>query len=157
MCGECSFNDVAGSFRQTVPVEFGLRDPTGGAHVVARHGRSFRAGADVVHEHVMIFGAAFGVAHNAFEDFEQLADGDDQARFFGDFAAERFVEAFADFDGAAWQRPPALQWLAAAFDQQDAVVAKDDGADSDDGTRRIMAIVGANTETLPSRPIVAGT
>ena len=156
MFGECAIDNVAGPFGETEIVEFLLRDPARGAHVVA--GRKLSAGdaAEVIDEHVMIFGFAGIVAHDALEDFEDASRFDDEAGFFKDFAADGVLEFLADFDHSAGQGPGAFEGLAATLDQEDATGAEDEGADSQDGARRVAAVVGANTAGLPSRLIVSG-
>lgn len=104
----------------------------------------------------MVFGSAGVVAYDALEDFEDAFCFDDKAGFLEDLAADGVIESLADFDNAARQGPGAFEGLAATLDQEDATGAEDEGADSQDGARRVAAVVGANTAGLPSRLIVSG-
>ena len=60
------------------------------------------------------------------------------------FAADRVLQALADFQRAARQRPPAFQRLLAALRHQDAVAAEDDRADADQRPLGIAAVVDSH-------------
>ena len=105
-----------------------------GRHRRRRRG-SPRGPAEVIHQHVVIFGATGGIEDNALEDFDQAEDLDFQSGLFADFAPQRLFETFAGFHRAAGQRPVVFQWLAAAFDQKNPVAVEDQRADAEDWQR----------------------
>jgi hypothetical protein len=51
----------------------------------------------------MVFGDTRGVAHDAFEDFEQADDFDFEPGFFAYLAMNSVFETLAHFDDPAWQ------------------------------------------------------
>ena len=63
----------------------------------------------------MIFGAALGVAHDAFEEFEHFLRRDLQAGFFQDSRVLRRFQSFAGFDQAAGEGPVAFERVAGAL------------------------------------------
>lgn len=102
--------------------------------------------AQIIHQYVVVFGDAGGIVHDPFEDFEETDDLDFEARFFAHLAAQRFFEALSGLDNPAGQRPRALERLAPALDQQDAIVFDDKSSDAQNRAARILA---ANIATLP--------
>jgi hypothetical protein len=73
-------------------VEARAGDPLDAAYVVAGNGATAHYFADVIDEHVVVFGAAGGVAHDALEDIEAVDDFDVQTGLFEHFAAEGVFE-----------------------------------------------------------------
>jgi len=51
----------------------------------------------------MVFGPAFGIRHDALEDFDQGDDFDLEPGFFADFAPQRGLEPLTRFNRAARQ------------------------------------------------------
>ena len=78
--------------RHFVIVEARAGDPLDAAHVVAGNGVAAYYFADVIDQDVVVFGAAGGVAHDAFEDVEAVDDFDYQSGLFEHFAAEGVFE-----------------------------------------------------------------
>jgi hypothetical protein len=78
------------------------------AGVVSRFQLASHHSTQVIVEDVMIFGAAFGVGHDALEDFEQFLRAYDEAGFFEDLTLEGFFDFFAGFDQASGEGPVAL-------------------------------------------------
>ena len=66
--------------------------PLDAAYVVAGLERAAYCFADVVDQDVMIFGAAGGVTHDAFEDVEAVDDFDFKSGLFSYFAADGVFE-----------------------------------------------------------------
>jgi hypothetical protein len=73
-------------------VEARARDPLDAAHVVAGPERAAYYFADVIDQDVVVFGAAFRVAHDALEDVEAVDDFDYESGLFEHFAAEGVFE-----------------------------------------------------------------
>ena len=72
-------------------------DPLYAAHVVAGNGGAADYFADVIDQDVVVFGAAGGVAHDAFEDVEAVEDFYYQSGFFEHFAAEGVFQELTGF------------------------------------------------------------
>ena len=64
--------------------------------------------AKVIHQHVMIFGAAFRIEDDALEDFQHREHFYFKTCFLPYLAAHRLFEAFAAFNGASGNRPESL-------------------------------------------------
>jgi hypothetical protein len=78
--------------RHLVIVEARAGDPLDPAHVIAGDGVAAHHFADVIDQHVVVFGAPGGVAHDALENVEAVDDFDYQAGLFEHFAAEGVFE-----------------------------------------------------------------
>src|SRR5690349_19892356 len=88
----------------------------------------------------MILSTAFRVAHNAFKDFNHLFGLDNESSLFHYFTTYTIGERFSGFEDSAGQRPPALQRLAPAFDEQDAILAvENERSYSENGSLRVAA------------------
>src|SRR5665213_1608025 len=111
-----------------VIVEARAGDPLDAAYVVAGPERAADHFADVIYQHVVVFGAAVGVAHDALEDVEAVDDFYYKSGLFSYFAAEGVFEQLAGFEEAAGDGPPAFEGLAGAFDQERRSAVEDDGA-----------------------------
>ena len=98
--------------------------------------------ASIIDQHVVIFGPAAGIAHDALENRVHGYGFHGEARFFEYLASDGVFQAFAGFDQAAGQRPVSFERLAPAFDQQDGVAAEDQRADAE---QRIFRIASANS------------
>jgi hypothetical protein len=103
-------------------------DPLDSADVIAGNGGAADYFANVIDQHVMILGAAGGVAHDAFENVEAVDNFYDKSGLFSYFAAEGVFEQLAGFEQASGDGPPAFQWLAGTFDQERGIAIEDDGA-----------------------------
>lgn len=102
--------------------------------------------AQVVHQNVVVFGDAIGIAHDAFVNFEETKDFNFESSLFANLSAHGVFEALTHLDDSAWQGPPAFERFVAAFDQQNAVTFNDECSDTED---RTLGILTANTATLP--------
>jgi len=91
---------------------FDTRDVVAGLQLSADHL------AHVIHEQIMILGAATCVLHDAFENSKHLHRFYAQSGFLQDLAPDRFIQSLAGLDQPARQRPEALQRMAAALDQE---------------------------------------
>ena len=72
--------------------------------------------ANIIHQHVVIFGALFGIVHQSFEYLNEVQFADLEAGFFPDLTAQSVVQPFAGFNCASRQRPISLQWFVPALD-----------------------------------------
>lgn len=123
-----------------------LSEPCRFARIVGGAEAAADGAAQVVHQHVMVFGNAGLIEHNALVDFDQADDLDYEAGLFADLPMQRFFETLADFDDAARQRPPAFERFAPTLDEQDLFAFDDQRADAQD---RPFGILAANIATLP--------
>jgi hypothetical protein len=96
-------------------VEARAGDPLDAAHVVAGNGLAAHYFTDVIDQDVVVFGAAGGVAHDAFEDVEAVDDFDFESSLFEYFAAHGIFQFLAGFEQASGDGPPAFQRLSGAF------------------------------------------
>jgi len=94
----------------------------------------------------MVFGNVVGITHDAFVDLNQAGDFHFESGLFADFTMQRLFQSFAYFDDTARQRPPVLEGLFAALDEEDAVTFDDECSDAQN---RTLGILAANTATLP--------
>lgn len=94
----------------------------------------------------MVFGESIDITHDAFVNFEETGNFDFEAGLFANLTPQRLFEALTDFDDSTRQRPPALERLIAALDQQNPVTFDDESPDTED---RTLGILAANTATLP--------
>jgi hypothetical protein len=77
-----------------------------------------------------------------------LRGSDFQTSFLTNFTDESFFEMLSGFDGPSGKRPLSLQRFAAAFHQQDAIVLKDERANSDNRARGIATAFVRNQVLL---------
>src|SRR5689334_14624922 len=96
----------------------------------------------------MVLRGAALVAHDAFEDLEELDGLDFQTRLFEHLAAHRVLERLAEFQRAAGERPPTLQRFLPALRHQNAVPPEDDRSDTDERPLRIPT-VGLRNQYAP--------
>jgi hypothetical protein len=105
-------------------------DPFGSGDVRAGSEGSTYYFTYVVHEQVVIFGAAFSIGHDALEVFEELDRLDVEAGFLEDFSLDGLVEGLAGFDQSAGEGPIAFERFLAALDHKDAIAFEYECADA---------------------------
>ena len=94
----------------------------------------------------MVLGNAGCIPHDAFVDLDETRDLHFESRLFAHFTVQGVFETFAHFDNTARERPPVLERLLAALDEQDAITFDDECADAQN---RTLGVLTANTGTLP--------
>ena len=75
------------------------------------------------------------VAIDHVDGIDQAVDRDRDAGFLQNFANGRSAQCLAPFDMTAGQRPQALPWRLATFDQQNRFIVKHHGAHADQRQR----------------------
>ena len=93
--------------------------------------------AEIVDENVVVLGAAFTVGKDRIEDIEHRADFHIQSSLLANLAGDAIAQLFSEIERASGDRPLALQWRVGAANDEHLAIAQNDGANSNDGTRRI--------------------
>jgi hypothetical protein len=126
------FYNAESPFRDAERGEFIAADPPDiGAIVRGGEGAAGDA-ADVVHQNIVVFRPALGIAHDSFKNLEQTYRFDDESRLLENLTADPIGQCFAGFEHAAGERPKAPERLAATLREQDTrLVIEDERADSE--------------------------
>lgn len=114
-------------------------DPFGGGDVAGGLEVARDEFTEIVNDDVVVFGAALEVGHDALEDGGDGGGADAKTCFFKDFADNGGFKALSRLDEAAGEGPPAFQRGLAALNEEDFVPAEDDGADSQQWARGVVA------------------
>src|SRR5579871_2092396 len=115
------FNYPQSAFGNPHRLQVAPPHPLRATHVIARSQPPAAHPADIIDEHVMILGGAFGVTHDAFENRQHVYRFHFQPGLLPHLATNSIFQQFACLNQPSRNRPPALQRFAASFDHQDTV------------------------------------
>jgi hypothetical protein len=112
-------------------VEFFASEPADFSGVAGGLELSSNTAAEKIDQDIVILHALFGVAEDAVVDAEQVGGFDDESGFFAGLADGGIAHQFTDFEDASGDGPLRLQRRVGAFDQENAGLFDDYGADAD--------------------------
>ena len=142
---KCFLDYAQGAFGKLVSREVAAAHPLDAADIIGGVELSTHHFTQEVDQHVVVFGLAVAVAHDAFENFEDAQRLDLQSGFFADLALDRLPEKLTSFDEPAGQGPVAFKRLASAFDEKNRIATKNERADAE---QRVATTLQAANEQL---------